>query len=65
MAEHDANAVQIESQARMLRTYQQWLADKEFLLAEALAKNGLQSQRISWLEQENYRLEDELTKPTA
>lgn len=65
MADHASNEVQIESQANMLRIYQQWLADKEFQLAEALAKNGLQSQRIAWLEQENYRLEDELTKPTA
>lgn len=49
--------VQVEAQAGMLRLYQQWLADKEFQLAEALAKNGLQAHRIA-------QLEEELTKPT-
>lgn len=48
--------VKVEAQALMIRQYQQWLADKQLLLAEALAKNGLQSQRI-------VQLEEELTKP--
>lgn len=61
----DELQIKAKSQAGMLRIYQQWLADKELQLAEALAKNNLQGQRIAWLEEENSRLEDEITKPTA
>lgn len=53
-----------ESQAGMLRLYQQWLADKEYQLAEALAKNQLLNQQNAVLRQENAELEEELTKPT-
>lgn len=53
-----------ESQAGMLRLYQQWLADKEYQLAEALAKNQLLNQQNAVLRQENEELEEELTKPT-
>jgi len=55
----------VESQSGMLSQYQQWLADRDFRLAEALSKNQLLNQQNLVLMQENAELLEELTKPTG